>query len=285
MLSVNTSMALMIGHRSLWNAQSIINQAAERLMTGKRINRASDDPSGLIAVNEFEAQATVLKKEIEALDQRAATFGAKEGYYSVISDLLIELDGVVVEAANTGGLTGDEREALQTRANDILDALDMVYSTARFRGQTLFEGVFTARSGRVLVDDPPGDDIDDDPGSTRYYLASLRSGGALNLIDGDLEAAQDSVQAAIKGVAGSRSGIGNQLRQDESMRNVKLVELENIMQAKSQIEDADFAKETAELVRGQILQQASIYAILFAQQMPNAALQLLQSSVGIAKNA
>ncbi|MCC7389050.1 MAG: hypothetical protein IT431_09815 [Phycisphaerales bacterium] len=282
MLSVNTSYALMVGQRSLMNAHAIINQAAERLMTGKRINRASDDPAGMVAVNEFQARAAVLNKEIENLDNRAALLGAKEGAYSVINDLLIELEGTVVEAANTGGLTEDERESLQMRTDSILEALDMVYTTSRFRGESLFTGLFTTGAGSVWVEGDQDDSTDDDPRGTQYHLANLKSGGALNLIDGDLEAAQDSIEAALSGINSTRAGIGSVLTHEiESLKQVKLVELENLMQAQSLIEDADYAKETAELVRGQILQQASIYAILFARQQPAAALQLLQSSANL----
>jgi flagellin len=288
MLSVSNNLGILIGHRGLRNAQSIINQAAERLMTGKRVNRASDDPAGMVAINEFEARTAVLKAELKSLDDREALLGAKEGAYSVINDLLLELDGLVVSAANTGAMTDEDREALQVQADSILEGLDFIYTTSRFRGESLFSGLYTTGAGRVQVDgeqDPEAsiDDDDPPPDPVYAYLASLKSGGVLNLIDGDHEAAQESVQGALKAINLQRATIGDEiLHSIHSDRQIRLVELENITQAQSNIEDADIAREVSELVRGQILQQASIYSILIAGQSPHAALQLLQSSVNFA---
>lgn len=291
MLSVSNNLGLLIGHRGLRNAQAVINQAAERLMTGKRINHASDDPAGMVAINEFEARAAVLKGELKGLDDREALLGAKEGALSVINDLLIELDGLVVSAANTGAMSDADREGLQVQADSIIEALDLVYTTARFRGEALFTGLYSTGAGRVQLnseEDPSAGLSDDEPPPDPVfaYLASLKSGGALNLIDGDHEAAQKSVEGALDSVVGLRAAIGNQINHEiQSMREVKLSELENLTQAQSQIEDADFAKEASELIRGQILQQASIYTLLIAGQSPKGALQLLEASANIAKGS
>ena len=285
MLSVNTNFGLMIGQRGLLNAQSIINQAAERLMTGKQINRASDDPAGMVAVNEFAAQIKILEKEIEALGFEEARLGAQEGALSVINDLLIELDGLVVSAANTGAMTDPDREAMQMQADSILETLDYIYTTAQFRGERLFDGLFTTGAGKVTIEGQDDDLGDGDGGITSKtaYLASMGSGGLLNLVDGDLEAAQESVKAALSSVNGRRGAIGNRVKYGiQSDRSIKMIELENITQAKSQIEDADIAVEMSNMVRSQFLQQASIYAMLIAKQTPNAALQLLSSNVAIA---
>lgn len=286
MLSVNTSMSLMIGHRSLMSAHSIVQQAAERIMTGKRINRASDDPDGVIAVSEMDIQIATLKKDIKTLGDREGLLGAQEGALSVMGDLLLELEGLVVTAANRGGLSDEEREGLQIQADEVLQGLDHVWTTARLKGERLFEGLFTTTAGIVRYGEKESDSASGGAGDgLRAALAALGSGQALNLVDGDIEAAQESVKAAVKHVNLRREGIGNEIKNSiEPRRNAMLVELENITQAKSDIEDADIAQEMSNLIRGQILEQASIYSILMARQQPNAVLQLLQSSVQIAQN-
>lgn len=284
MLSVVSNYGLMLGHRGLMNAQAVINQAAERLMTGKRVNRASDDPAGMVAVNEFAARIKTLEKQIDGLDFEEALLGAKEGALSVVNDLLLELDGLVVSAANTGALAEPDREGMQIQADEILKALDYVYTTAQFRGERLFDGPFTTGAGGVTVDNPADNLGDaDEPRTVRAYLASMGSGGLLNLIDGDLEAAQESVKAALGGVNGVRSAIGDRIKFGiTSDRNVKLSELESLTEAKSQIEDTDIAAEMSNLIRGQFLQQAAIATMLIAQQSPNTALQLLSANIAIA---
>lgn len=285
MLSINTSLSLMIGQRSLHNAQSIVQQAAERIMTGKQINRASDDPSGLMAVSEMDVQIESLKSDIEALSGREALLGAQEGALSVMSDQLLELQGIVVTAANRGGLTEEEREALQLQADEMLESLDRAWVSAKFKGERLFDGLFTTTAGMVTyTGEEPDPSIDGGASELRASLAALASGKALNLVDGDLEAAQDSVESALSFVNTRRAGIGSEIANSiEPRRAAMLVELENLTQAKSDVEDADIAAEMANLVRGQILEQASIQTMRIAQEQPNAVLQLLESSVQIAK--
>ncbi|VAX42270.1 hypothetical protein MNBD_PLANCTO03-1799, partial [hydrothermal vent metagenome] len=227
----------------------------------------------------------ILEKEIEALDFEEARLGAQEGALSVINDLLIELDGLVVSAANTGAMADPDREAMQMQADSILETLDFIYTTAQFRGERLFDGLFTTGAGKVTIEGQDDDLGDGDGGITSKtaYLASMGSGGLLNLVDGDLEAAQESVKAALGSVNGRRGAIGNRIKHGiQSDRTIKMVEMENLTQAKSNIEDTDIAAEMSNMIRGQFLQQASIYTMLIAKQTPNAALQLLSSNVAIA---
>lgn len=273
-----TNHALLIGHRGLRDAQSIITQAAERLATGKRINRAADDPSGLIAADELSQQMAWIEGKLKGLDQREAVLGATEGALSVVGELLHELDGIVVQAANTGGLSEDELGALQSSADELIAAIDLIANTATFKGDKLFSSLFSTSRGRVTARaETDGDDATQE--SVQAFLGAIRSGGALNLIDGDIEAAQQSVQSAIDGISARRAGIGAEIRHDiAAQRSTLLQELEQNAAAKSLIVDADLAAETASLMRGQILQQASISAILFARQNQSAALQLLSAA-------
>ena len=284
MLSVTSSLSLMVGQRGLRDAQSIIAQAAERLATGKRINRAADDPSGLIASERFSAEIVRFEKKIDGLEQERAMLGAKEGALSVVTDLLHELNGLVVSAANTAGLNQEELKALQTDADEIIGALDMIANTATFKGQKLFSGLFSSTLGRTSVDDEGDPDDPSDDSSVDAVLGAIRSGGLLNLIDGDLEAAQKSVEGALGSISTKRAAIGTRIKNAiEPEINLLLKEIETHTDARSDLVDADIAVEMSNLIRGQLLQQASISALLAARQAPNAALQLLQSSANLQK--
>ncbi len=278
MFSPVSSASFMIGHRGLQNAQSIIQRAAERLATGKRINRAADDPAGLVAADALTEQIRKIEKKLGALDQEEARLGATEGSLSVVADLLVELNGLVVSAASKGGTSPDELESLQTQADEILKAMDLVANTALFKGEKLFDSLFTTSLGRT---DVPGD------GDQTFsaVLASLRSGGVLNLIDGDLEGAQASVEAAIDSVSTWRGAIGARISNGiQPLRNEMLAELENAAAARSDIVDADIAVEMSNLIRGRILEQASISALLIGRQAPQQALKLLSANIAIAQN-
>ncbi|MDQ7012320.1 MAG: flagellin [Planctomycetota bacterium] len=276
MLTISSSLTMMVGQRGLKNAQAIIAQAAERLATGKRINRAADDPSGMIAADKLTVEMAVFEKKIDGLQQERALLGATEGALSVVTELMQELNGLVVSAANKGGLSTEELEGMQLQADEIIEAMDMIANTATFKGEKIFGTLFSS-SGRVSVDDDEAAGVGE---TLQATLAALRSGGLLNLVDGDLEAAQESVESALGSISNRRAAIGARIKDGiEPEINLLLGQLEISAAARSDIEDADIAEEMANLVRGQILQQASINVLLTAQQSPNAALQLLQSSV------
>lgn len=282
MISPLSGSSFMIGQRGLRSAQAIVEQAIERLATGKRINRAADDPSGLIAADGLTAQIKKIEKALEALDQEEARLGATEGSLSVVTDLLHELNGIVVTAANKDAMSPEELEGLQMQADEILKAMDFIGNTAVFKGEKLFDTLFSTSLGRTDAT------VSDGAGgleTVEAVLGSIRSGGLLNLIDGDLEGAQDSVDAALKSITARRGAIGTRIAdQIAPERGQLLAELENSEAARSHIVDADIASEMSNLIRGQILEQASISALLIGRQAPQQALKLLSNNLAIAQN-
>ncbi len=260
---------------NLARSQRAIETAIERLATGKRINRAGDDPSGMRAVESMSAERIALEKRIERLELDGLGYAAKEGVLGVVNDLLVELDGLVVSAANTAGLDQGERRALQIQADSILDAIDHISATASFRGRLLLGGRGAgARGAGAATIEQPGDPEAKAPGP--LSLASLRSGGALNLIDGDLEAAQKVVRASREGSTTQMARLGETMKDNERRQRLAGVELENITGMISQIQDTDYAQEVSALVRAQVLEQASIAVLsLGARQAAASVLGLL----------
>ena len=268
----------MLSQRGLRDATVIIQKAAERLATGSKINRASDNPAGMIAVSKLDLRIKELDKKITLLGMEEARLGAKDGALSVVSGMLEELNGIVVSAANTAGLSQEEKQALQTQADSILQGMDFIANTTVFKGEKLFDSLFSTSLGKVDYK-KEGKEGKEETASTT--LAGLGSGGGLNLIDGDLEAAQKSVKSALNSILGSQGAIGNRIKNGiEPMRQVYLSEIEASQSVRSDIADTDIAAEMSNLVRGQILQQASIFGLLSAQNNSKQSLALLQNALG-----
>ncbi|MEN0021361.1 MAG: flagellin [Planctomycetota bacterium] len=249
-------------------------QSMERLSTGLRINRAADDPSGLIASENLKAQVVTLEKRIQNAERSITYFGARDGALSVVSDMLIELQGTVTMAANRSGLSDGERQALQGDVDSILDALNFVGQTSQFNGQQLISDVSTSRLGNVSVE------IENDDGTTEtvsYSLADLS--GELNLVDGDLEKAQKVIDAAIASNSAQRGRLGTQVREEESEIRLMQNELINTQDALSTIIDTDYAKETSELVRAQVQEQAALRMVQVSRQDADKVLQLLDGVI------
>jgi flagellin len=256
MISLNTNLAADAGRRQFEIATHAMNQSLERLSTGQRINRASDDPSGMIAGESLKAEQRSIEKKLDRIDFQSHRLGAVDGAQSVVQDLLLELNGVVVQAANKGGLADGELRALQTQADSILQTIDYIATTSTFNGERILEGSTATNLG---VDSHVERQGDGTFKQVRHSLASLAGGKEFNLIDGDIEGAQQVVQAAVAAAATRRGAVGAVAKDLESQRAELQTRLENVAAAKSQILDTDFAAETAALIRAQILRQASIF--------------------------
>jgi len=232
-------------------AQQAYNATLERISTGKRINRASDDPSGLVAVqNSLKPSAVTLEKAITGLERSNLYLGARDGALSAIGDLAIELDALVTSAANTGGLSDEELDAYQIQADSIVQVIDFLSQTSTYQDQQLLGN---------------------------YSAADLGLSGNVDLRSEDLEAVQEATSAAASKISRDRGIIGNQINANESEISAKREEFENITGEISRIEDADYAKETAQLVREEILLQANIQVELIARDQASTVLDLLSA--------
>jgi flagellin len=232
-----------------------IEQSFERLATGKRVNRASDDPTAIAPIEQFKARRNELATQLKSIEREQAYLGARDGYASVISDQLIELQSVVVQAANTSGLSQQERRALQDQADSILAGIDFLSNTFTHQGVQIGQGTNAQTLG----------------------LAGMRRGGALDLLTGDLKAAQEAIDAAVESHSGGRASVGARTNDLESQRRSLMEEMINTADAQSMLEDTDYAKETAELVRAQALQQFAMFVQKLSQdQNASTVLALLQ---------
>lgn len=273
------------GLGALRSATQAAERSMERLATGKQINRASDNASGMVAVEAFKAELASLNKGVQADERMILTLGAKEGGLSVVQDLILELEGLVVTAAGSGTRSPEELEALQLEANSIIEAIDTLAYSTTYNGQSILDGYSSTSLGKGSLTvqtesaDPEANGTDEAQYQTlATSLASIRGGGLLNLVDGDLEAAQKAVQGARESITSTRAAIGNQQRSLETDIATSRAQIEAITGAVSDIEDTDYAKEVSELVRAQILEQASLQTILIGRQSAEGVLALLSSA-------
>ncbi|MBX3322280.1 MAG: hypothetical protein KF757_04745 [Phycisphaeraceae bacterium] len=241
-----------------------MKQAIERLSTGKRINRASDDPAGMIVATNFKTEIKEIEKSIEAAERHNHYLAAKEGSLSVIADMMIELQGITVQASNRGALGQGELEALQQQANGILDGIDFIAATARFNGELLLERLNAKDLGlRRLV---ASDDDDEGESHPRWFM---------DLQWGDLEAIQKAVDSASSGVNLTRAGIGAMIQRNESNIRLSMNQLESLSSEVSRIEDADYAEEISKLVRAQVLREVGMRSLMIHRESAGRALGLI----------
>jgi len=233
--------------RTLNFHQKSVATSLERLATGKKINRASDDPTGLQAAEQLKFRQTEIEKKLQAFAYDEARLGAIEGGLSVLQDMVLGLDGLVVKGANTGGLGEGELEAIGVEIDSVIDGINQITTNTFFNGE------------QILVGYRPG------LGDLKKMLAE------------DPEQAQKSVKAAVDDLSKSRAAIGARLKSIEHERKALYAEQEGNAGLLSSIEDTDYAKETAALVRSQILEQATIKAIEIDREQAGRVLDLIAS--------
>lgn len=259
----------MSGMHQMNLAQSAIARSLERLATGKRINRGSDDPAGMIAVTNLAAQRQAISADIANNERQLKLWAAADGAESVVGDMLSELNSLVVQAANRGGMSLEERQALQTQADSIFEGLDHLTANSKFNGINLLAG-YDADDAQ-----PTGGAIPLPSGRYLVHMDGLRNGG-FDLVHGNLEQLQGTVKSLSDYNSSRRALLGSSMQGNESRIRGLQAELIGAAGAQSMIEDTDMAKEISELIRGQTLSQAAMYGTMSAlNQRRDSVLSLL----------
>ncbi len=253
-------------------------QSLLRLSTGLRINRAADDPSGLIAAEDLRAALSILEAETRSLDRANAVASTADAYLGEMSALLREGDALAVAAANTAGMSDAERDAYQMEMDSIANSVSRIAQTAEFNGQSLFNGANAiAISGDSIALDElslssvGAIEIDGES----YSLSDVVSGGSADLATNP-ELASQVLAAARDQVATMRGRIGAfQAHSVEPSVAQNAAATRNISSAVSLIRDTDFAAETSELVRTGVLSAAAASAFVLGNRATANALSLL----------
>lgn len=265
MLTISSTPGSLFAQRSLLNISKALSQSLQRLATGYRINRGADDPAGLIMSEKLRAALADLEAESKSLQRADSVIATADAGIGEISGLLNRAESLTIANANTAGLSEEERRANQMEIDSILRAVDRISDSTEFNGSELLDGsatvsaagdeitidsVRTSTIGEVTID---GED---------YTLADVKSGGALDTVDGDISGAQQAIDAARTDVATLRGRLGAFSRNTIGTR-VRTVStsIENLAAAESVVRDTNFAREIANLARLEILFDAAVLTV------------------------
>jgi flagellin len=241
------------------------DQALERLASGKRINRGSDDPAGLVSATQLDAAIRALDAEVKITTRLDANANIADASLSQLSDLTSELNAALVRAANTAGLSPDEQAAAQ------LEVDQLVQSIRRFSDQSV-----ESLAG-VGLDDEQRQVLSEHLRSALSGLSSLTSGGENHLGSGNFETAQGIVREAMAAFGTARGTVGAFQKNTLAPRAAQAAgQIESLTAARSRIVDADFAAETANLVRARTLATANVDLLRIHRRNAAAVLSLLR---------
>ncbi len=272
-LFVNTNVSAINAQRQLINSGNSLDTSFKRLSSGFRINSAADDAAGLQISNRLSSQINGLNQAISNANDGISLAQTAEGAMEEITNALQRIRTLAVQSQN-GINSSADRVALQKEVSALKTEISRIATTTQFGGVNLLDGKYSAK---FLVGANAGQSISVNIsrtgggfGTSGLGLSNL----SISSVTG-ASAALASLDSAIKTIDGKRADLGAlQNRFQSTIRNLSNI-VENVSAARSRIRDTDFAKETAELTRSQILQQASTTILSQANQRPQAALSLL----------
>jgi len=281
-LRINHNVMSLIAQRNLGVTDAKMSKSLERLSSGLKINRAADNPAGLVISEQLRAQIAGLGQAIEN-SERGVTFAqVAEGSLVEVNSILTQLRTLALDSANSAVNDSNALAANQAEVTNALAAINRIASNTQYGTKTLFgqSTGFTfqigANSGQTAVL-TLGDVATSTLATGVTNSSSFSSLSDIAVTSAAL--ATDSlalVDSAISQIATRRGTIGsfqkNTLETNISSLNVAL---ENMTAAESTIRDADFAAEMAELTRTQILMQAGTAMLANANQAPGMVLSLL----------
>ncbi|MBU2181047.1 MAG: flagellin FliC [Gammaproteobacteria bacterium] len=272
-LAVNTNVSSLNAQRQLLNSGGALDTAYKRLSSGFRINSAADDAAGLQISNRLTSQVNGLNQAISNANDGISVAQVAEGAMDEITTALQRIRVLAVQSQN-GINSSSDRLALQKEVSALKTEISRIAQNTQFGGVDLLKGTYSAK---FLVGANAGQTISVNISRTGggYGASGLKINTLSVSSVAGASAALANIDSAIKAVDGARADLGAiQNRFQSTIRNLSNI-VENVSAARSRIKDTDFAKETAELTRAQILQQASTTILAQANTRPQSALSLL----------
>jgi flagellin len=284
-LNIRTNIGSVNAQRNLADATGKLATSYERLSSGLRINRASDDAAGLSIAEALKADSRVAAVAIRNANDGISIIGITDGAIAQITNVLSRLAELASQSAN-GVFDSGQRSALQLEFTALMSEVERIAITTEFNGLKLLSGGGNV-TFQVGFDGSVNSQVTYSGVQatlTALGLAGMNSSEHIYSINAavDIEAqsasraALDAINSAITSVTRNRGTLGAA----ESRLNTAIANLstarQNFMAAESRIRDADVAQEAAELTRLGILQQAATAVLAQANQQPQLALQLLR---------
>ncbi|MGO4998498.1 flagellin N-terminal helical domain-containing protein [Oceanisphaera sp. W20_SRM_FM3] len=287
-ITVNTNVTAMGAQRNLNASSNHLATSMERLSTGSRINSAKDDAAGLQISNRLNSQARGLGVAMKNAQDGNSIIQTAEGALNETTELLQRMRDLAAQGANDTN-SDEDRVAIQEEMAELVKEIDNISNTTKFGGQKLLNGDFSSKTLQIGADEGETLEIKiAKANATSLGVNAAGLGDVLNVATATPAAASTiaadhaaygtaitTIDAAIKQVDGERAKMGATQNRLESTINNLANTRENVSAGMSRIKDVDFAQETVNLTKQQILQQAGTSILAQAKQIPQAALSLL----------
>jgi len=284
--TINTNIASLNAQRNLSMSQSSLSTSMQRLSSGLRVNSAKDDAAGLAIAERMNAQVRGMNVAVRNSNDGISLAQTAEGALGKVSDSLQRMRELAVQARNATNSDAD-KDSLDKEFGELAKEIQRVLGGTTFNGKNILGADSGTQAFQVGANTGTDDTIDiittnmvtateittvagtDNTGAGRAKIDSSADGTAIATVIDGIDAALDKVNQ-------ERATMGASQNRFDAVIGSLQTSIENQSAARSRIMDADFANETANLSRAQILQQAGNAMVAQANQLPQQVLALLR---------
>lgn len=278
---INTNIASLTSQKFLTRTNDSLQTSMERLSSGLRVNSAKDDAAGLAISDRMTSQIRGMTVAMRNANDGISMAQTAEAGMGTLTETLQRMRDLSVQAANRAAVSSDDRQKLQTEFRQLGNELQRIIQNTEFNGKKILNGSLIGANFQIGANTAADNQIS----VTVSNLAKVNSLSALfgtklsigsMATSNNVRSAINAIDTAIRKIDIFRSTLGAiQNRFSTTIANLQS-SIENQSAARSRILDADFAAETANLSRSQILQQAGTAMLAQANQTTQGVLQLLQ---------
>lgn len=283
-MRINHNINAMITQTALSTSQKGLGESLEKLSTGLRINRASDDAAGLSVSEQLRTQVRGLSRAKANAQDGIALLQIAEGAANEISDILQRQRELAIQSANDT-LTSTERSYLDQEFTSLTDEVTRIANSTKYNGQTLIAGGSSSFGGsgssssvlHIGANATSGtDNITITMDSLTAGAIGMSASSAVGVsTQSSAITAVSTIDTAIASVNNMRSDVGAYVnRLEHAINNISNQEF-NTQDAESRIRDVDFAEETTNFTKNQILTQSATSMLAQANAVPQSVLGLV----------
>ncbi|MEE9320412.1 MAG: flagellin [Granulosicoccus sp.] len=265
--TINTNVMSLTAQRNLGRSQATMATSMQRISSGLRVNSAKDDAAGLAIAERMNTQVRGMNVAIRNANDGISLSQTAEGGLNEVGNMLQRMRELAVQSAN-GTNSVSDRLNLDAEYQQLDDEITRIADTTQFNGNKIIggdAGTFTFQVGA---------NVGETLGITTTAIAEV-TGDITGTDNTNANAAIALIDTKIDEVTTARASYGAVQSRFESAINNLQIGVENQSAARGRIMDADFAVETANLTRSQILQQAGNAMVSQANSAPQSVLQLL----------
>ncbi len=281
-MKINTNVSSLTAQEAATNTNRSISSSLEKLSTGLKINKASDDASGLAIADKLRTQVTSLNQGISNGNSAIALLQIADKSMAEQSKILDTVKAKLIQA-NTATTSSDGRESIRKDITKLLEQLDNIAQQTNYNSTYLLQANATTNTSSIALNFQVGEKSTDiismgavQANTTGLALTSINALPANGLTSALASSEQTTVDAAITTLNGYRGDIGSTQNQVESAVRNLMTQATNIKNAESVIRDVDYAEESANFNKLNIISQAGSYAISQSNAVSQNVLRLLQ---------